>query len=97
MGLPLLPDRHRPDAWKRGQFLPARARSWTVAGFPGFTVDEAGTVWREAYTDRRGHRRGRHEVVRKCVATTYHFRLFREGVPVAISQKKLRKLLTLAE
>jgi hypothetical protein len=96
MAIPALPDRHCPEAWKRGQFLPAPARTWLIAGFPGFSVDEAGTVYREAYTDRKGSRRPRRALRSRSLAGTSHYKLFRDGFPVSISQKKLRKLLRLA-
>ena len=81
---------------RRGRELLRPPKLWTVAGFPGYTVDEFGTVFREAYITAGGRRRPKRALVSKCVAGTYHYRMRQDGREVAVSQRKLRTLLVRA-
>lgn len=93
MPLPLLPPRAHPRAYAQGLYLPAPARRWTIDGFPGFTIDENGRLWRGAYTDAAGHRRAAKEMRTRTLLNTSHFRLCAGGRVVWISQRKMRALL----
>jgi hypothetical protein len=73
--------------------LPLPATTWQVDGFPGYTVDVEGCLFREAYTDAAGHRRRRKEVRTIVVKGSSQFRLFRNGFPVWVSRRKMRALL----
>lgn len=95
---PRPPSAYADAAWlRRGRELLRPGKLWTVAGFPGYTVNEAGEVWREAYTDRGGRRRDRHLVQGRWFAGGLQYRLFKaSGFATGISQRKLRGRLVRA-